>query len=180
MASFVRAISSARPPVPSGDPSSTIRMWASATVASMASAIGPTFSRSLYVGMMIQMLAVADCMDFLAADGAAAEDTASVPSPARRTFASGPDAPIEVRCGGEAPGTGTQRSARRNRSIVLRVRVYWPLLPPRARGPKTPHSSGDLRSGHCRTCHRALYIPSSAACVLRSDPGTVAGPRTFA
>jgi len=57
--------------------------------------------------------------------------------------------------------------------------VFWPLLSPRAKRPRTLRSSGDLRSGHCRTCHQALYIPPSAAFVLRLDPGTLAGPRTF-
>src|ERR1035437_8254655 len=102
----------------------------------MAALIGPTLSRSLYVGTMIQIRGLASGstarsgtgIGFLGARGSRAR----IPSLS----------PTLLVCSAATPPVAfrTHENAQRNRSIGLRYRVCWPLWSSRTGHPKTSRS----------------------------------------
>src|ERR1035437_8024560 len=163
MALFALAMSSASSPVPSGDPSSTIRTWASGTAPRTASVMGPTLSRSLYVGMMIQMLGLSDGIYFLAAKGLRPRIPPLSPTPLVRRHkresghSKAPRGTVRSDCGFACTGRFDHRGQRVRKLLTQRRTALRPLpdLPP-----------GPLHSGF-RGARPA------------SDSSTVAGPRAF-
>ena len=166
------AISSASSPVPSGDPSSTIRTWASGTVPRIASVTGPTFSRSLYVGTMIQMVGLTGAIDFLAAGWGRGRGYLVGPLPrlarCRRRSTSSCGAGLNL-------GSRRHENARRNRSDRTAVsRVPAALI--------TASKKSEDLSLERRTALRplpelpqTLYIPTSAVHGLLSTSAALAG-----
>jgi hypothetical protein len=95
-------------------------------------------------------------------------NTPSLPYPVveRPTWRCGLDRRIGAATGCDRPGIRTQRSAQRNRSIVSASPRVPAASTTTGKGSEDSSLSGGPRSGHCRTCHRALYIPVSAVYVL--------------
>jgi len=121
--------------------------------------------------MMIQIRGSAEGIDFLAAE----RSRARIPRLSPPLLDAGPrpaaESAVSVRRAHE--------NAQRNRFNRFCGSACAGRFDSAGKGSEDSSHWRCLRSGHCRTRHRALYIPTSAAYVSSSDSDTVAGKRAF-